>query len=78
MTAKEMFKKLGYDFGTYETFLNIRMWSYEKKGNEINEIYFYINQKEWTICLGSGEWENIDKIIQAINKQVEELGWNKC
>ena len=72
MKAKEMFKELGYDFGTYETFLDIRMWKYDKRSNEID---FFINKKEWTIFLESEEWENIDKIIQAINKQVEELGW---
>jgi hypothetical protein len=77
MTAKEMFEKLGYDI----YMINGHFLSYTKK----------LNNKEKTITfLDSGvskyfvilEDDRINPTItleelQAINKQVEELEWNK-
>lgn len=64
MSAKEMFEELGY--------------SYEKKKNEIsiweNEIYyitFYLETEEISINMFGLDKE----VIQAIQKQIEELGW---
>lgn len=77
MSAKEMFEKLGYEF---------------KKEKGIGIVYykFVSNEDKENLC--GYDWENkvtffekqvySDKyinmdLLQAINKQIEELGWNK-
>lgn len=81
MTAKEMFKKLGYKYNKecYEYPLK-----YDKK-RKINSVYevdedsFAFYQIDRVITI----WKDGRVItlefdeLQAINKQVEELGWNK-
>lgn len=82
MTAKEMFKKLGYK----EKFDNLRYLVYEKVYKErIVAIHFdkkYKKVSKFKIGLSIYYQERRDveislKELQAINKQVEELGWNK-
>ena len=86
MTAKEMFKKLGYKQQINDDYL---LQYYLKKESYFIKIGFnkfaknigiyggYAiskpNDKDWLISYTT----DIDlKLLQAINKQVEELGWN--
>ena len=88
MTAQEMFKKLNYecleDHDNYIEYITKWIDWYGKGVCEIVfdynikqiEIYCYIDRKEV-----NKENKNIDIVLsveelQAINKQVEELGWN--
>lgn len=70
MTAKEMFKELGY--------------KEIKETYSINCVKSYIHRKTMAIIYFDND-KTIDvermainyELLQAINKQVEELGWNK-
>ena len=67
MKAKEMFEKLGYEIA-YDNKYNIKYCNVEKD----NYIWFMLDIKTIDI------YETINmKELQAINKQVEELGWNE-
>ena len=68
MSAKEMFKKLGFN-----QFIccPVEKQDYIEYQNDDNYIWFYPDTKTIEIRFDF----NID-ILQAINKQVEELGWN--
>lgn len=73
MSAKEMFEDLGY---TLEKDLWIDKWGnknliYRSKNNKYNTIRFNLQNKEIIAIPMSF------KVIPAINKQVEELGWNE-
>ena len=76
-TAREMFEELGYKFEIteYEEFKPD--YNYVDKND--NVIYFDFEDKE-LIFMPVGKQFIIReplKFIQAINKQVEELNWNK-
>lgn len=76
-TAKEMFEELGYK----ETENDIYFLKYFKKGNlnHDKEITFHGLDRTFTVKDDNGinyRWINLDE-LQAINKQIEELGWNK-
>ena len=67
MSAKEMFEKLGYELIHN---INTQLMYYGSKYDTY--IYFYKMRKriEFTNEITLEE-------LQAINKQIEELGWNK-
>ena len=84
MTAKEMFEKLGY---TYQYINNYKdncedviLYIHEKSGviiqfNLISHVVVYQIDNKFK------EYKKIGlfitkELIQAINKQIEELGWN--
>ena len=71
-TAKEMFEELGY-----EKFENDSRITYEKYNRECKMIEFDKERMEITFADDNYcEVVMIDrKELQAINKQVEELGW---
>lgn len=69
MSAKEMFEKLGYEYRIDEHKFII----YEHK-YKIKEIRFDEMFKVFIIC-GSNIINNEE--LKAINKQTEELRWNK-
>ena len=75
MSAKEMFEKLGYDFEITEWQEFKPDYNYIDKDG--NVIYFDLEDKE--LCFMPAYKQMIIrqplKFIQAINKQVEELGW---
>ena len=83
MKAKEMFEKLGYrTLGTLKPNDNYIVIAYEKElyGDELY-IYFY-GTKEVRLYLEGKKGKVYPSTItleelQAINKQVEELGWNE-
>lgn len=66
-SARELFEKLGYDLVETTPY----MVCYYNEENEIY-IWFYTNTKTIEIVN-----EFTLDILKAINKQVEELGWNK-
>ena len=76
MSAKEMFEELGYEFEIteYEEFKPD--YNYIDKND--NVIYFDLEDKE--LCFMPTNKQMIIrqplKFIQAINKQIEEFGWN--
>lgn len=83
MTAKEMFEKLEYkqlgSFKPNDSYIVIA-WDKEIYNNR-STIYFY-GDKAVRIVMETKKGEIYPPIIeleelQAINKQVEELGWNK-
>lgn len=82
MTAKEMFKKLGYELDIITDFEIL----YHMKW-EISSTYWVsfniINKSIECFLTSDSPFEpsksySIDiDLLQAINKQIEELGWNK-
>ena len=72
MTAKEMFEKLGY--GDY--FNNGLRITYSNFDKECKMIEFDLKKKQLIFVDDSEEvFELSLEELQAINKQVEELGW---
>lgn len=72
MTAKEMFEKLGYE---YEESYDKKLIDYYKKYKGLDlEILFNKDAQKFSMTYVVEV--NIE-LLQAINKQVEELGWNK-
>ncbi|MDY2804539.1 MAG: hypothetical protein SOT91_04160 [Bacilli bacterium] len=81
MTAKEMFEKLGYK---QEKSKNTICYSIKFVITEICYIEFNLVDKTINSCRisdspfsPSRDAEISFEELQAINKQVEELGWNK-
>ena len=86
-SAKEMFEELGYICLGGSDYIAIKYYKREKQGESHStydiDITFYSNSK--TVAAIANEYSkknyklevmDIDmKLLQAINKQVEELGW---
>lgn len=76
MTAKEMFEDLGYKYKKQKN-LYLESIIYEKGSKRI--LFRY--DKKIIPYADYGETEDATLLtleeLQAINKQVEELGWNK-
>ena len=75
MTAKEMYRKLGYKY--QEPILKVYgdRYFYYNNFSEDNLIIFYLEEKE---ILTSHNCESLTmdiKTFKAIHKQLEELGW---
>ena len=76
-SAKEMFEELGYEIDDNSKLKGmaqcINYQVIQPYGNIFKEITFYFDTKE----IG---WDNVMvtmPLLKAINKQIEELGWNK-
>ena len=79
MSAKEMFEKLGYecfDDREYEGLPLIILYRNENNG-VITKVRFDLPDKKYITNIQNIESKNNGKLLQAINKQVEELGWNE-
>ena len=76
MSAKEMFEELGYKIQPIKDYRAKCFRKYKK--DEYNVITFYSDKR--FIKNGEDSWY-CDYIsleeLKAINKQIEELGWNK-
>ena len=79
MTAKEMFKKLGY-----KQIKQKKQWEYlivyekyTKRFDETSTITFNTSGRVIFKELNGEGWCISIPELQAINKQIEELGWNK-
>lgn len=84
MTAKEMFEKLGYkcqeDDFSIEFIKQMKCPLNNKKVEYVIEFYKDIKTFSCEALSNNKEHYTNDidmKELQAINKQVEELGWNK-
>lgn len=89
MSAKEMFENLGFntceeeEFRDYFGTLIRKEIKYSIDAETIYDKYFgYIirfiteTNNHYVVVRGAGNYDLIDMpILQAINKQVEELGW---
>lgn len=80
MSAKEMFEKLGYEYSySSDNYLLQPKISYfidkpNEKGHNFYEIRFWLEDKDYEIENNSILTTDL---LQAINKQIEELGWNE-
>lgn len=70
MKAKEMFEELGYFQRNKDTFIEY-VKIYDRNDSFAN-IQFIHEDKMVSMCI----IEDYEKVLKAINKQIEELGWN--
>ena len=78
MSAKEMFEKLGYKYSECWFESELDEIYYKKQGKYTPQINFSLNHKTIFVYREDYKSSCFDmKLLQAINKQVEELGWNK-
>lgn len=82
MTAKGMFEDLGYkELIKHNTYMFYIKELRDNPEYENDYIHLEFNFKDKTICKTFGDDNSVYEItleeLQAINKQVEELGWNK-
>lgn len=68
MTAKEMFEALGFELQFYS---NGNQMCYEDKDNVLEDICFYVEEKNISTTL----YNLPPELIKAIYKQCQELGW---
>ena len=69
MSAKEMFEELGYELETENN------WGLQYYNEEEDNEYFFNKEHKW-VEVPKGAYDVIDlKVLKAINKQIEELGW---
>ena len=75
MTAKEMFEKLDYKVNGDE--YKIIIYKTNVTGAMLYSCVFYnTNNKKFRLKIYE-QYMSLE-LLQAINKQIEELGWNKC
>lgn len=70
MTASQIFEELGYKRNVEDNKITYS----QKFGYETFEIMFDLSEKEINIDTDM-EWKIEEDILQAIDKQAEELGW---
>ena len=79
MKAKEMFEKVGDYFENEE---RITIEFYNKNSDDYDYVEFNKITKDLSISVDQFNFKLFDfdfkTLFEAINKQVEELGWNKC
>ena len=89
MSAKEMFEELGYKFVSYGDEKIIEFDKIVVKDYEYKKIVFDIRRRFFWVDYFKNEYDSKGKLmnkkhiifvldveeLQAINKQVEELGW---
>lgn len=73
MTAKEMFEKLGYEYQEINECLYWEQPVIFELGELTPYVSFDLVNKKWHTNIV--KIEKHKELIQAINKQVEELGW---
>ena len=74
-TAKEMFKKLGWD-KTSEYNYRVAYIKYDRNDNEYLIMFNKGNRDiEFEFPRGINQLAFCKKLFQAIQKQIEELGW---
>lgn len=82
MSAKEMFEELGYnELIKHKSYMFYIKPLKENPIYENDEVHFEFNFDNKTITKTYGDDNSVYEItleeLKAINKQVEELGWNK-
>ena len=77
MKAKEMFEKLKCDY--FENEERITVEFYNKNTDDYDYIEFFKRQKYMSINIDQFNFKlykfDFKSLFEAINKQVEELGW---
>lgn len=80
MSAKDMFEKLGYNLYKHNTYMFYEKALKENPEYENDYEHIEFNFISETINKTYGDDNSVSDInleeLQAINKQVEELGWN--
>ena len=76
MTAKEMFEKLGYEFELTKWKTCKPDFNYISENGDV--LYFDLENKQLIFWPATRQFiiRQPIELLQAINKQVEELGWN--
>lgn len=79
MNADEMFKKLGYEINkkpSCQSYLLFYVKGAENEDDPYEYIIFHKNRTITTVC-NDRTWTVVitTKLLQAINKKCEELGW---
>ena len=79
MTAKEMFEELGYrQLKQLKNYKHLLVYEkYDSRFKETSVITFNTSARVFSKELNDEGWCIFFPELQAINKQVEELGWNK-
>lgn len=80
-SAKEMFEELGYEYDYIQNKNNEDTITYHKDNlhiqfNLISKLIVFQNDTSYIYYAIATFFINKD-LLKAINKQVEELGWNK-
>ena len=85
MSAKEMFEKLGYTYSECWLQSDLGFDSeldeiyYQKEGKYTPQIKFSLGHKTISVYRENFKSSAFNmKLLKAINKQVEELGWNNA
>ena len=80
-TAREMFEDLGYSYFENDYIISYQNYSEERKFVEFTKKYQSNTWKKDTkITMGDDSEEGTElslEEIKAIQKQIEELGWNE-
>lgn len=83
MSAKEMFEKLGYEMlGSFNLKDNYIIVAWSKEIYDCKTTIYFYDDKNLRIVMEDKKGRIYPPVftlkeLQAINKQVEELGWNK-
>lgn len=75
MTAREIFEELGYELVATNS-VGVKLTTIEYYNVETTSAITFWSPINIEIVLQNNEYLTV-KHIQAINKQIEELGWNK-
>lgn len=76
MSAKEMFEALGYEYQECYFEEELDEITYIKSGRWTPQIMFSLNHKVVKVYRKENKASSFDmKLLKAINKQIEELGW---
>jgi hypothetical protein len=74
-SAKDQFEELGYEYSKVNEKIYWEQPAIFELGEPTPYVSFDLINQEWNTNIV--EIEKDKKLIQAINKQVEELQWNK-
>lgn len=74
MSAKEMFEQLGYHFDTNKFDEDNDILTYRADYDMVSNITFY-KEGLYSITIYDTEKKISDELLEAINKQIEELEW---
>lgn len=76
MSAKEMFEELGYrDYHLINNEI-VYNYSWNEEPEEYRYVSFHLSEKYIELSDWRGDFYLKSRELQAINKQIEELGWN--
>lgn len=78
MNARKMFEELGYRYNECYFEGQLDEITYSKNGRWTPQIMFNLNHNVVKVYIQENKSSSFDmKLLKAINKQCEELGWNR-